>query len=197
MVVAKVRSRIDKNVLLVPLRRDLFSWVRAACTALRACMGLWRGLLIWADGESHESRSIGGAQNRVWLTQCKRSRKSLSHKTRLAAMRKRTLDAGRGRQWKRVQRAAATCEGPRRHYLLAFHRAEAEDLARWVRNLTRAGVHGPSDQVPSLESPQASCKPATCRAHQPALTPDVRSAGWSSRYSTRGPCAIRRLYVTR
>lgn len=55
------------------------------------------------------------------------------------------MDIGRreGRQWKRVQRAALTCEGPRRHYLLA-HRAEAEDL-----RTDPGGVHGPSDQVPS------------------------------------------------
>jgi hypothetical protein len=59
--------------------------------------GLVEGWLTWADGESYESRNIGGARNRVLLTQCKRSRKSLSHKTRLAAIRKRTLDAGRGR----------------------------------------------------------------------------------------------------
>lgn len=87
---------LTKIVLLVPLRRDFLSWARAACTALRGLHGPVEGSLTWAGAESYESRSIGGARNRVFLTQCKRSRKSLSHKTRLAAMRKRTLDAGRG-----------------------------------------------------------------------------------------------------
>ena len=54
---------LTKIVLLVPLRRDLFSWVRAACTALRGLHGPVEGSLTWADGESYESRSIGGAQN--------------------------------------------------------------------------------------------------------------------------------------
>ena len=88
-MVAKVRNRIYQKVLLVPLRRDVLSWVRAACAGAEGLHGLVEGSLTWADGELYESRSIGGVRNRVLLTQCKRSRKSLSHKMRLAAMRKR------------------------------------------------------------------------------------------------------------
>jgi hypothetical protein len=50
MAVAKVGSRIDKIVLLVPLRRDVLSWVRAACVALKGLHGPVEGSLTWADG---------------------------------------------------------------------------------------------------------------------------------------------------
>jgi hypothetical protein len=58
MAVAKVGSRIDKIVLPVPLRRDVLSWVRAACVALEGLHGPVEGSLTWAGRVNHTSREV-------------------------------------------------------------------------------------------------------------------------------------------